>query len=1229
MATLRDTVEAEDREELRLAPVMAGGSSLAIWIGGVNREIHRLCTTSAGDPGAYGELLSLTQTVVRADVISGTSAGGLNGAFLALALARGGDLTSLAELWADRGSFSQLLRAPLESDPPSLLRGDAYFLPELRQALQEIWNSGPGGIAPEDAPIHLMITTTAMQGRPRPFVDDYGNVLHESVHRLLFEFARRRGRDDFADPGLVGRLALASRSTASFPVAFEPSYVPVGADHDPLHPDMAGTVGLESSAFVLDGGVLVNRPIAPALRAIFAQPAAAQVRRVLLFIEPDPAEAAQPTPDVYDQPPTLRNVLLETLSTLPRAESVAGALQELAEHNQTVRDRRGVRKGIEQLVRGNDDADLDRMALALFPAYRRQRRDEVVRGLLRATRERRGGPTGADAAQPWWSQAELEAAFRRAPLPLAPDAPGARRRADRAAGDDALTPLDMPLAQWGPPLAERLAYTALDLLRRATWVAPVDAHDLRRRLRERRRAMHRLIADARVLGERECEVWARMAAGIPDPAGQAADRMERLHAALAGLGGDTPVAGLRALEDAVAMTADSLAAAIADAYPLLREIESSWRESAILGIQEKADEFADLLDVVYGTDRAQAVPDPHVLLRRLRHVDVLFVLFAPAVRVEQPVELLQVSGHTPNAFGGPAGIDDKVTGIRTGHFAAFYKRSWRVNDWLWGRLDGAMRLSQALLHPGRLRQLRYTPEEAFAAIRDAALPPSGQASGADYAYLSAQIDLVRDQCLAELSFLADEDLPVPPSVPTCALQVARRLQAEILRQELPRLAEAVDDDHDAGALRNGPGGTFRSRYRTAVERAGAPERIPAETLFALFRDCRIGREDIAGDAGSDLFAQTVSQAALVGVSAAEGKGSGLAVLRGAIKPLRGVLMVLYVLVTGATRAGAFGRSLVSLMLASGGALLAVAAIAEDPPALVASIGAALAAGGVLLAALRSGRSYVLVGLAVVWAGLAGLLLHGIRARPPASGDAELFQTLATVGLLAGATWGLGMVRDPRALPRWFRGPLWTRVLWFAGPVALALAAVALLPDTAACPRWRPLDCEPLRQIVSLELAGTPLRAQRVLDAWSGSRVRAAINGTYADYGFLLVYWIPFTALVAVAAALLRRGAPSRATLAIARRAVLFAWLPIVAAALDAAENVGLLAMLYARADGAGPLPLAVPAATAGLAAGKFALLAASLLFGAFGVAWALASRWRAGGPQPVPTWSSRSRRPPG
>ena len=44
--------------------------------------------------------------------------------------------------------------------------------------------------------------------------------------------------------------------------------------------------------------------------------------------------------------------------------------------------------------------------------------------------------------------------------------------------------------------------------------------------------------------------------------------------------------------------------------------------------------------------------------------------------------------------------DEKLAGVQMGHFAAFLKRSWRANDWMWGRSMPANAWSGSSTRPG-------------------------------------------------------------------------------------------------------------------------------------------------------------------------------------------------------------------------------------------------------------------------------------------------------------------------------------------------------------------------------------------------------------------------------------------------------------------------------------------------------------------------------------------------
>ncbi len=78
--------------EVRFGLVLYGGVSLAVYINGVTRELSRLVRGN----GLYKLIKWLTDSELTVDIISGTSAGGINGIFLAYALANGRDFAPLA-----------------------------------------------------------------------------------------------------------------------------------------------------------------------------------------------------------------------------------------------------------------------------------------------------------------------------------------------------------------------------------------------------------------------------------------------------------------------------------------------------------------------------------------------------------------------------------------------------------------------------------------------------------------------------------------------------------------------------------------------------------------------------------------------------------------------------------------------------------------------------------------------------------------------------------------------------------------------------------------------------------------------------------------------------------------------------------------------------------------------------------------------------------------------------
>ncbi len=303
--------------DLRIAVVMTGGVSLCIWMGGVALELDYL----RREVGLYGDLLQSARARPIVDIIAGTSAGGLNGTLLASAIAGKTDLTGLGKIWFELADFQRLLQPIGARDPNSVLQGEDVFRPDIEKVLEKLLQ-GAGADPPQDSDprLHLIVTTTTTKPLDAPYVDEQNTPFSEPTFQGLFHFVRGPDIDHFADARAAEALARAARSSASFPGAFEPSYVPVGRSSR-TDPDMAPYVNFEgNSRYTLDGGLVDNDPLDVVLDAISSQPATEVVDRTILFVNPLGALTKAPSSTPEDDAPRIFTVLRDTL-LIPRQHS--------------------------------------------------------------------------------------------------------------------------------------------------------------------------------------------------------------------------------------------------------------------------------------------------------------------------------------------------------------------------------------------------------------------------------------------------------------------------------------------------------------------------------------------------------------------------------------------------------------------------------------------------------------------------------------------------------------------------------------------------------------------------------------------------------------------------------------------------------------------------------------------------------------------------------------------
>ena len=432
---------AQNTAEVRVGVVMYGGVSLASYINGVANEIFEMaCATPrdgvaidrAGEPftrsiyrrlswlvgnervrEAYADAIAAasvaaaggdpvdawtdawtdadttdSRTRFAVDVVAGTSAGGINGIFLAKALANGERFTALRDLWIDEGDIALLLNdersylntdpaiAPRAAHPTSLLNSDRMYA-KLHYALgrmkplEGVTRSGDiGGEAAGASPlvdeIDLYVTTTDIKGSPVP-LRLFDKVVYERRYKQSFHFRYPDGASPSGnDFDAVNRsfLAFAARCTSSFPFAFEPMTLAAltrldvaGAAPGVLRwnhffPNLSRTEvarGEHVHRAFGDGGYLDNKPFSYVVDALSRRFASVPIERKLVFVEPSPERMAIDQPPDPDHPPNALQNSLAALVGIPQYETIREDLQAVLARNRRI-------ERIERVVRLGEDS---------------------------------------------------------------------------------------------------------------------------------------------------------------------------------------------------------------------------------------------------------------------------------------------------------------------------------------------------------------------------------------------------------------------------------------------------------------------------------------------------------------------------------------------------------------------------------------------------------------------------------------------------------------------------------------------------------------------------------------------------------------------------------------------------------------------------------------------------------------------------------------------------------
>lgn len=837
-----------------------GGVSLAIWMGGcaveldAARRAHRgpelLGPPQPGPPRRgvlrlllgdrsppecpevprtlYHGLCDAFDRQLVIDLMSGASAGGINGALLSCAITYDRRLHPdfLRDKWLDLGDIARLLHRTSRPDVRSLMRG-RYFHESLRTAFTELIGTpnadgfDPAAIpATQPAGTHddgqlapsLDITTTDIKGTERTYADAWGGTLVAREHRARFAF--REPSDYTAE-----NLATASRSSASFPVAFEPWAV----EDD----DARRLAHLPERRLVIDGGVLDNAPIKAVIDLIPERPAERQVKRYVCYLNADPplpeklAQALVAPDDPEDSRPetTLKLfAIAKAIVSLPKKAPFVDQLDAV----ERVTSRTALARSTEVELLFAPDAELRPLATTLLQVYRERRRLVSLEEMI---------PQPAIAAAAFTTLADSDAPE----LPWIPTTlPQAGATIDRFG--------------FGLRPAQRAIHLLLDALR----LSVVQAQEAERfdrvriLLAARGQVYHEhvvaLTEQRTLLLRDQAIIEGLVKLGKLGNRGDVAQVVKRLH--------DDWCRYEIAATAAVRGAAASVQAVVAHLGRLERTVERGF-------------EHLPLGDALFGGDGTI-----DSFIRRACYAEVIRRAFDSDRDIDsaQRIGFVQLTPFTriPILASGPRAAaactpEDKLAGIRLGHFAAFYRRSWRANDFMWGRLDASTRIVQLLVDHERAKVVsKYRAGPApWERIADCLLPATVDES---------QVWLVREWLDAP-----DDTLPALRTRLTAAIRAdlqsgkgdltrdlcTRAVQLEILRQELPVLDKAAIDDRGLGASSK-PLKLMDRGLRSAIE--GLRPGTGNATLPARL-DAR-GRMEI----GSNLGVRTVTHALFVSLA---------------------------------------------------------------------------------------------------------------------------------------------------------------------------------------------------------------------------------------------------------------------------------------------------------------------------------------------------------------------------
>lgn len=737
-------------KELRLALVCYGGVSLAVYMHGLTKEIWKLqraskawrdvkghddrwemtfddadrSSQSFDTESIYFELLKqISKTVelrVLVDVIAGASAGGINGVFLAQAIADDLSLDPLTDLWLNNADVEKLL----DPDGASGRWSKAYLRPlvwmfgrwqakrvreivgrgaslevkaKLSRFVRSRWfappfsgtaftrmlyegleamsktGSGSASLLPPGYPLDLMVTVTDFQGHAERLRLHSPPEIEEREHRLIISFHDSGlSRDGHRSLGEIPSLAFAARATASFPGAFPPAqiqevdnllaekghnWIERNTFIDQLFPQWASTGRNPRDAALIDGSVLNNKPFGAAIAALRNRPAHREVDRRIVYIEPNP-KALRATDE--EKVPGFFGSIIGSLSTIPRQQPIRDELEWLQEMSDRLAQIRRVITSVMPDVDAAVEAALgERMDIgSLSPETLAQWREIAQQA------------AAAQAGYTYTAYAELKV------LRALNDMAGHLHQFTPQRGQDELSLLREAVLDW----AEDKGITPVGKIgdpklmgERLRWVAFLRLYDIGFRVRRLRfviRRLNHLYSETELISHAELDETKR-----------------RLYSAL------SPLIARQGVDF---YNVEDIAQFSRARFDTVAAIETLGRTMAL----SELDESVDLtLSQALGSGLDPDIVRPLMIAYvGFPFVDVITLPMMAGNDIDDldPIRVDRLSPSDAVALR-TGGAGATLKGIEFATFGAFLSRAYRENDYLWGRLHAAERMIDIVL----------------------------------------------------------------------------------------------------------------------------------------------------------------------------------------------------------------------------------------------------------------------------------------------------------------------------------------------------------------------------------------------------------------------------------------------------------------------------------------------------------------------------------------------------